>query len=72
MTMVEIRKAILNALREACKASIVDQSMQLELNAIEEGENPRDILGIRWCDLIAQRWDKRPRAELIKFFDAMA
>ena len=33
MTMVEIRKAILNALREACKASIVDQSMQLELNA---------------------------------------
>lgn len=72
MTIIETRTAILNALRTACRLSIINQEMLNELNAIECGENPRDIIGIRWCDMIDQRWDTKPRAELISFFDAMA
>lgn len=76
MTLVEningIKTSILANLRAAAKQSEIHQGIQLELNAIEEGENPHHIIGKHWGDMVMMKWHEKDSSELVGFFNQLA
>lgn len=72
MSILETRNLIINRLKEAAELSNIHPAMLGELEDIRAGANPRDIIDLRWSDLMLGRFDERPLEELVELFNELA
>ena len=72
MNILQTRSAIIDRLQQAAASSMIDSEMIMELEQIREGANPRDIIGLRWSDLMLGRYDQMPMNQLVDFFNELA
>lgn len=72
LTTLEVRNNIVNRLQEAVKLSNIHPAMADELEGIRVGVNPRDVIGLRWSDLLLGRFDQKPMDDLVAIFNELA
>lgn len=52
-TISNLKTAIISKLIAAAKESTIHPEMVDELNKLSTGDDPRDLIGIRWYDLMS-------------------